>query len=104
MTTPIPEKIRNVLAAYAISPVQVQPVDAGLINRTYRVSDVGGREYILQAVNRMFPPEVNLDIDVVTRHLEKSGLLTPRLLPDRSRDGILPGKQPDLAAVQLYQR
>ncbi len=84
MTTPIPEQIRNVLAAYAISPVQVQPVDAGLINRTYRVSDVDGREYILQAVNRMFPPEVNLDIDVVTRHLEKSGLLTPRLLPVRS--------------------
>ena len=84
MTTPIPEQIRNVLAAYAISPVQVRPVDAGLINKTYRVTDVNGLDYILQAVNRMFPPEVNLDIDVVTRHLEKSGLLTHRLLPVRS--------------------
>ena len=83
MTAPIPEQIRNVLAAYAISPAQVQPVDTGLINKTYRVTDVNGLDYILQAVNRMFPPEVNLDIDVVTRHLEKSGLLTPRLLPDR---------------------
>ena len=84
MTTPIPEQIRNVLAAYAITPVQVRPVDTGLINKTYRVTDVNGLDYILQAVNRMFPPEVNLDIDVVTRHLEKSGLLTHRLLPVRS--------------------
>ena len=83
MTAPIPEQIRNVLAAYAISPAQVRSVDAGLINRTYQVTDVNGLDYILQAVNRMFPPEVNLDIDMVTRHLEKSGLLTPRLLPDR---------------------
>ena len=83
MSAPIPEQIQAVLAAYSIEPVQVQPVDTGLINRTYRVKDADGRDYILQAVNRMFPAEVNLDIDVVTRHLEKSGLLTPRLLPDR---------------------
>ncbi len=83
MGAPIPEQIRDVLTAYAVNPVQVRPVETGLINRTYRVTDVNGLDYILQAVNRMFPPELNLDIDVVTRHLEKSGLLTPRLLPDR---------------------
>ena len=83
MTAPIPAQVRNVLAAYAISPAQVRLVDTGLINKTYRVTDVNGLDYILQAVNRMFPPEVNLDIDMVTRHLEKSGILTPRLLPDR---------------------
>ena len=84
MTVPIPEQIRDVLAAYAVSPVLVQLVKTGLVNRTYRVTDANGLDYILQAVNRMFPVEVNLDIDVVTRHLEKSGLLTPRLLPDRN--------------------
>ena len=83
MSAPIPAHIRDVLAAYAISPARVRPVEGGLINKTYRVTDVNGAEYILQAVNSMFPPEVNLDIDVVTRHLEKSGILTPRLLPDR---------------------
>lgn len=84
MTAPSPEHIRDVLAAFDIRPVQVRPVETGLINRTYRVTGVNGLEYILQAVNRMFPPEVNLDIDVVTCHLEKSGLLTPKLLPDRN--------------------
>ena len=83
MCAPIPERIRAVLSAFDISPEQVIPVATGLINRTYRVTDVNGLEYVLQEVNEMFPPEVNLDIDAVTRHLEESGLLTPRLLPNR---------------------
>ena len=83
MTDPSPEQIQVVLSAYNIKPVHVQPVDSGLINRTYRVRADNGLNYVLQAVNGMFPPEVNLDIDVVTRHLEKSGLLTPKLLLNR---------------------
>lgn len=83
MTALMPQQIRNVLAAYAVNPVYIQPVNTGLINRTYLVTGENGLDYILQEVNRRFPPEINLDIDVVTRHLEQSGLLTPRLLPDR---------------------
>ena len=87
MNAPIPEQIRDVLAAYDIIPARVHPVKSGLINRTYHVTDVNGLDYILQAVNGMFPPAINLDIDVVTRHLEEAGLLTPRILPDR--DGMV---------------
>lgn len=83
MSAPISERIRDVLEAFDISPAQVRPVATGLINRTYRVTDKNGLDYILQAVHGMFPPEVNLDIDMVTRHLQECGLLTPRLLPDR---------------------
>ena len=83
MNAPISEQIRDVLAAYDVIPDRVHLVESGLINRTYHVTDVNGQDYILQAVNGMFPPGINLDIDVVTRHLEESGLLTPRLLPDR---------------------
>ena len=83
MTASIHELVPEILAAYSINPVQVQPVETGLINRTYYVKDVNGLDFILQTVNRMFPPELNLDIDVVTRHLEKTGLMTPRLLPDK---------------------
>ena len=82
MTALMTEQIRDVLAAYAVNPVKIEPVDTGLINRTYRLTGDNGPDYILQEVNSMFPPEINLDIDVVTRHLEQSGLLTPRLLPD----------------------
>lgn len=83
MATPIPEQIRDVLAAYAVDPVLVRPIGAGLINRTCLVTDRNGTSYILQSVNRKFPPELNLDIDAATRHLEQSGLLTPRLLQNR---------------------
>ena len=83
MTASIPAQFRHALAAYAVQPAQVRPVESGLINRTYRVTATDGRDYILQSVNPMFPAEVNLDIDVVTRHLEAAGLLTPRLQQNR---------------------
>ena len=71
------------------TPVHIEPVATGLINRTYRVTGENGLDYILQEVNERFPPEINLDIDVVTRHLEQSGLLTPRLLPTAAA-GFIP--------------
>lgn len=83
MTAATPERLLPALAAYGVAPVRIHPVDTGLVNRTYLVAGGNGRDYILQEVNSRFPPEANLDIDFVTRHLEQSGLVTPRLLPDR---------------------
>ena len=83
ITATMPEQVHPALVAYGITPIRIRPVDTGLINRTYRVTGENGLDYILQEVNGRFPPEINLDIDVVTRHLEQSGLVTPRLLPDR---------------------
>ena len=80
---PASATLKAVLAAYGISPVSIHRVDSGLINQTYHVTDDKGIVRILQAVNAMHPPATNLDIDLVTRHLENAGLLTPRLLPDR---------------------
>ena len=81
--TAIPAQIRDVLAAYAVAPAHIRLLESGLINRTYRVTAETGLEYILQAVNAMFPVAVNQDIDAVTRHLQQSGLVAPRL--QRSR-------------------
>ena len=80
MTYQSPEQVQLVLLSYDIKAIDIQPVNSGLINMTWHVRADNGVDYILQAVNRMFSPEVNHDIDVVTRHLEKSGLLTPKLL------------------------
>ncbi len=77
-------QIRSVLAAYTLEPVRVQPIVSGLINKTYRVTATDGQDYILQAVHPMFPAAVNLDIDVVTRHLQRTGLSAPRLLQHRA--------------------
>ena len=66
-------------AHFGIVPRRVSPVGRGLINRTYQVEADDGRNWVLQAVNPIFPPAVNEDIDSVTGFLAARGMLTPRL-------------------------
>ena len=56
---------------------------SGLINPTWFVRARDGRELVLQRVNPIFPPEVNVDIEAVTRHLSAKGIETPTLVPSR---------------------
>lgn len=60
-------------------------LDDGLINDTYAVGDPPVA--VLQRLHPIFAPEVNLDIDAITAHLERAGLMTPR--PLRTGDGAL---------------
>ncbi|MFO0577789.1 MAG: phosphotransferase [Polyangia bacterium] len=62
----------------------VRPLGDGLINETFLVAaEAPGASLrlVLQRVNPIFGPLVHEDIDAVTRHLERKGLLTPRLVP-----------------------
>lgn len=70
----------EVLAAFGLEPDSLQPVGAGLINRSWFAHARQGGAYVLQRVNPIFPPEVNQDIDAVTRHLAARGLPTPRVV------------------------
>jgi len=58
----------------------------GLINRTYRVDGRKG-PIIVQRLHPVFAGVVNEDIDIVTKHLETKGLITPR--PLRTDAGAL---------------
>lgn len=58
----------------------------GLINRTFRVDGRKG-PVIVQRLHPVFAGIVNEDIEVVTKHLESKGLVTPR--PLRTNDGAL---------------
>ena len=69
-----------VLAHWGLESSRVTPLGKGLINQTWR-AETDRELFVLQQVNPMFPPEVNQDIDVVTRHVEEQGLLTCRLMP-----------------------
>jgi Ser/Thr protein kinase RdoA (MazF antagonist) len=51
----------------------------GLINRTYRVDGRKG-PIIVQRLHPVFAGPVNEDLDIVTKHLETKGLITPRPL------------------------
>lgn len=79
MTKQTPEQAAA-LAQYSLSAIRVTPLGKGLINKTFCVEGKTDR-CVLQQVNPIFPPEVNLDIDAVTRHIEAHGLPTCRLIP-----------------------
>lgn len=55
-----------------------RPLDGGLINDTYAVGDPPAA--VVQRLHPIFRPEVNLDIDAVTAHLDAQGFPTPRPL------------------------
>ncbi len=57
----------------------VEPLGAGLINRTYSVTAQGAR-FVLQRVNPIFDPEIHYNIAAVTARLDERGLRTPRLV------------------------
>jgi Ser/Thr protein kinase RdoA (MazF antagonist) len=62
----------------------LRPLGDGLINETFLVAAEtpgGGLRLVLQRVNPIFGPLVHEDIDAVTRHLARKGLVTPRLVP-----------------------
>jgi Ser/Thr protein kinase RdoA (MazF antagonist) len=68
------------LDAWALDDARCLEIEAGHINRTWRVDHARGR-FALQWLNPIFAPEVHLDIEAVTRRLEQQGLTTPRLVP-----------------------
>ncbi len=67
------------LRSWSVSGPVRPSADPGNINRTYEVGDPPVA--ILQWVNPIFRPEVNLDIRAASDRLAASGIATPRLLP-----------------------
>ena len=78
---------RHALTHYALESATVEPFGTGLINDTYLVTAPAGEQYVLQAMNAVFDPAINIDIDVVTRHLEMQGAATQRLVPAAKNGG-----------------
>jgi Ser/Thr protein kinase RdoA (MazF antagonist) len=68
------------------SLASLRPFGTGLINRTYLVED-GPARFVLQQVSRIFPAGIHRNIEAVTEHLHRRGMLTPRLI--RTSSGAL---------------
>ena len=77
----------EVQLAWQLLPEGHQAIEAGLINRTYRVAVRNRPAAILQRLAPIFAPSVNRDIDAVSAQLTAAGLLSPRLI--RSTEGEL---------------
>jgi Ser/Thr protein kinase RdoA (MazF antagonist) len=77
----------TVLDAFGLEREPLERATSGLINPTWFVQARDGTRLVLQSVNRIFPAEVNVDIEAVTRHIAAKGIETPTVV--RSRFGKL---------------
>ncbi len=75
------ESAAHVLAAYGLRATALESITGGLINLTVSVTTADDAQYVLQRLNPIFNPEVNLNLELVTRHLAAQGQVTPRLVP-----------------------
>ena len=74
----------SVLDAYGFSDDARNPIVGGLINQTFRIVREGQPIAVVQRLHAIFGPQVNLDLDAITGHLARVGLLTPRLVRTRA--------------------
>lgn len=74
-----------VLEAYGLEECSSERELGGLINRTFLARDPAGRfRAVVQRLHPIFAAEVNIDLEAVTEHIARAGMLTPRLLRTRS--------------------
>jgi Ser/Thr protein kinase RdoA (MazF antagonist) len=85
MPHPIPEAVLARWSRFA--DASVRPFGTGLINKTFLVQRPSGERAVFQRLHPVFAGSVNQDIDAVTRHLERKGLVTTRIVP--ADDGAL---------------
>jgi len=60
-----------------------ETADAGLINQTYLAGHMDRGEppqFVVQRVNSIFAPSVHEDIEAVTSHVQRQGMVSPRLV------------------------
>src|SRR4029079_17956660 len=75
-----------VLEAYGLEQYSSERELGGLINRTFLARDPAGRfRAVVQRLHPIFAAEVNVDLEAVTDHIARAGMLTPRPVRTTSR-------------------
>lgn len=74
----------QVLAAWDLSPMALEPLPGGLINLSFSAKKRCGEQVVLQRLNPIFDPAIHHNIQAVSAKLLQSGLHSPRLLPSQS--------------------
>ncbi|MDO9015521.1 MAG: phosphotransferase [Deltaproteobacteria bacterium] len=91
----------EVLARYAgFEAAAARPYGRGLINDTFLLEAPSGR-CVLQRLHPVFGAAVHHDIEAVTAHLARKGMVTPRLIP--TRDGALWVERPTPERTEVWR-
>jgi Ser/Thr protein kinase RdoA (MazF antagonist) len=80
-----------VLDAWNLSDKILPASDAGLINQTFVVGTPA--HGILQWVNPIFHPDIHEDINAMTNHLSRKGILTTHIIPTRHGELTFPAEK-----------
>lgn len=80
-------RTREILHHYKLADSDVHKIKTGNINASYLVQTASGDKYVLQCLNPMFPASINCNLEIVTRHLKTSGLVTPELIYTKTQQG-----------------
>lgn len=75
----LPEAVRRAFPALE-GPFELRPLSGGLLHRSFHLR-AGEFEYVLQRVSDVFAPEIQDNIQAVTRHLVARGFPVAPLLP-----------------------
>jgi len=71
---------QTVLKELGLTQAKLTRFKSGIINDSWRADKPNQETLVLQRVNPIFPATINNDIYAVTQHLQKKGMLTPRLV------------------------
>ncbi len=80
------DEIDGVLDRYSLGNCDYRQFGTGLINSTFLIKTKEDNEYILQKINPVFLFFIHQNIDVVTHHLLKKGLVSPVLIRTSSEE------------------
>ncbi len=70
-----------------LSAPVAEPIQAGLIHRSYAVRD-GTSEYVLQRVSTIFNPGIHTNLKAVTEHLHARGVRTLRVVSTAGGEAV----------------
>lgn len=87
----LPAEVRRAFPPLDV-PFEIRPLPGGNLHRSFHVRTADA-EYVLQRVSDVFAPAIHDNIVAVSRHLERHGFRTIRLLPTREGEPCLASRE-----------
>tara|TARA_E500000331_G_scaffold353735_1_gene405079 strand:- start:44586 stop:45629 length:1044 start_codon:yes stop_codon:yes gene_type:complete len=72
----------RVLDLFSLNGCDFEFINEGLINHTWLVRKKGKPKSVIQRLNKIFPADINEDIDNVTKYFINNDFTTPKIIPN----------------------
>jgi len=75
--------IKSVLENYQIDLKAITEIKSGHINSTWLVEEIGGKKFILQKINPLFPYEIHKNIEAAIKVLHENEIQAPNIIKNK---------------------